>query len=362
MKKKFLALIVLLPVLVVFLAGCATGLTASAWPGIATDSEAAYVAGGPYVYAVNTQTGVELWRFPGKASTAYPFYAVPLLTDDGQLIFGGFDHKLYSLDPSLPAEVYKTEPEKAQNWVFEGAHDHYIGSVLVAGDMVYAPNSDYHLYAVSLASGSLQWSFKADQSLWAAPATDGANVYFGTLGGKVYALDAQTGELVWKTVADSAVLGSPVVKNGLVYVTTYSGSLVALDAASGAIRWNKPLAGRVWSGPLLDGDSLYFGDANGNLYAFDLDGNLVWQQALKGAVVGSPLIKNGVLVAGTDLGNVYFINVASQERDLVPVSGKVFASPAAAGTMFLVAPTDGDILLIALDQTGAQKWVFTPAK
>jgi outer membrane protein assembly factor BamB len=352
MKKKLLALIVLLPVLVVFLAGCATGLTASSWPGIETDSQAAYVAGGPYVYAVNIQTGAELWRFPEKASTAYPFYAAPVLTDDGQLIFGGFDNKLYSLNPE----------NKAQNWVFTGAHDRYMGSVLVAGDIVYAPNSDYNLYAVSLASGSLLWSFKADQSLWAAPATDGTNVYFGTLGGIVYALNAQTGDLVWQTDTDSAVLGSPAVKGDTLYVTTYGGSLAALNTGSGAFRWSKPLSGRVWSGPVLDGDSLYFGDASGNLYAFGLDGTLVWRQDLNGAVVGYPLIKNGTLVAGTDLGNVYFINIASQNIEPVSVSGKVFASPAAAGTLFLVAPTDGDILLIAIDKTGAQKWVFTPAK
>jgi outer membrane protein assembly factor BamB len=113
---------------------------------------------------------------------------------------------------------------------------------------------------------------------------------------------------------------------------------------------------------VLDGNNLYFGDASGNLYAFDLSGEMLWQQTLNGAVVGSPLIQDGVLVAGTDLGNVYFIKLTNREIEPVSVSGKVFASPAVAGSMFLVAPTGGDILLAALDKNGAQKWVFTPAK
>lgn len=352
MNKKVLAPIVLLLTLAVLLVGCATGLTASSWPGIATDDKAAYVAGGSFVYAVNSETGAELWRFPEKASAAYPFYAAPVLTSDGQLVFGGFDKKLYSLNPQT----------KAQNWVFTGARNHYIGSVLVVGDVVYAPNSDYKLYAVSLKNGSLLWSFPADQSLWAAPATDGKNVFFGTLGGKVYAVDAKTGALVWKTAADSAVLGSPVVKDSLLYVTTYSGSLVALDTASGEIRWSKPVSGRVWSGPVLNGSSLYFGDASGILYAFDLTGALLWQQALNGAVVGSPLVKDGILVVGTDLGNLYFTDLTGQTIQPASVSGEIYSSTATAGSMFLVAPTNGDNFLIALDKNGAQKWVYTPAK
>lgn len=363
MKKKFLPLSILL-LAAALLTGCATGLTPASWPGIAAVEKTAYVAGGPHVYAVNTQTGAELWRFPAKASTAYPFYAAPVLTADGQLIFGGFDHKLYSLDPGLPANVYKDDPERAQNWVFEGAHDRYIGSVLVSGNVVYAPNSDYHLYAVGLASGSLLWSYKADQSLWAAPATDGKNVYFGSLGGIVYALDAQTGDLVWKAEADSAVLGSPLVKDGLVYVAAYSGSLVALDAATGARRWSRPVDGRLWSGPALDGETLYFGDAGGVLYAFDLEGNLLWRERLNGAVVGAPLIADGALAVGTEGGNVYFLTLADRNIQTVSVGGGVFSSPAVSGSIFLFAPTakNSNTLLVALDKNGAQKWVFTPAK
>ncbi len=56
-----------------------------------------------------------------------------------------------------------------------------IGGVLVANNMIYAPNADYNLYALDL-KGQLQWTFAADQSIWGAPVSDGTNVYFGTLG------------------------------------------------------------------------------------------------------------------------------------------------------------------------------------
>jgi outer membrane protein assembly factor BamB len=306
------------------------------------------------------QTGAELWRFPDKASPAYPFYAPPILTADGQLIIGGFDHKLYSINPGT----------KAQNWVFADAKDRYIGSVLVAGDVVYAPNSDYKLYAVSLKNGSLLWSFKADQSLWATPATDGKYLYFGSLGGSFYSVDAATGKMVWKVTVDNAMLGSPVVKDGILYITAYSGQLVALDAATGKSLWSQTVAGRIWSGPVLDGDHLYFGDASGGFYAYDLTGTLVWQQKLAGAVVGSPSINNGTLFVGTDQGSIYLVSLDGQNIQQVAIkdvgnskdNSKVYASPVLAGSLILVAPTSGTNFLIALDETGARKWVYNPAK
>ena len=74
MNKKYLVLIGLLLPLAVVLSGCAAGLTASAWPAMTADAKNAYLAGGPYVYAVNLQTGAQVWRFP-----SFVFRRQPLL-------------------------------------------------------------------------------------------------------------------------------------------------------------------------------------------------------------------------------------------------------------------------------------------
>jgi len=50
------------------------------------------------VYAVSLQTHAQVCasRFVFRRQ---PFYATPVLTPDGQLIVGGFDKKLYSINP-----------------------------------------------------------------------------------------------------------------------------------------------------------------------------------------------------------------------------------------------------------------------
>jgi outer membrane protein assembly factor BamB len=355
MKTKYLVLICILVILSVVLSGCATGLAASSWPGITSDSNNAYIAGGPYVYAVNLQTGAEVWRFPAKAATATPFYATPRLTPDGQLIVGSFDHKLYSLNPVSGVE----------NWRFEKAKDRWIGAVLITNDAIYATNADYKLYALTF-TGTPKWvtPFQADQAIWGSPVSDGTNVYFGTLGRKVFAVNAQTGKQVWVQTVDGAILGTPVLgPDNNLYVGTYAGVLVSMNTRSGEILHQDATSSWIWSGPAQDGTHVYVGDANGMLYAFPLTGTgQAWTQQLNGTITGSPLVFDSTIVVGTEAGNVYFMDKTGQNAQPVSVSGKVYSTPAAAGTLVLIAPTGGVNLLVAFDQSGATKWSFTPVK
>jgi outer membrane protein assembly factor BamB len=352
MKTKYLVLTGLLLALAVFLSGCATGLTASGWPGITADAKNAYIAGGPYVYAVNLQTGVQVWRFPDKASVS-PFDAKPALTSDGQLIVGGYDKKLYSLNPQTGQS----------NWQFTSAHDRWIGGVLVDNNMIYAPNADYNLYALNL-HGELQWAFAGDESIWGAPVSDGTNVYFGTLGRKVYAVNAQTGKQAWVQNVDGAVLGSPVLgTDKTLYVGSYNGTVYAMNTATGSSLSSAKASSWIWSGPSLDGNTLYFGDGKGSLYAHPVDGNdQAWNQPLNGAIIGTPLVSGDNIVVGTEAGNVYIIDRTGNNLRPFSISGKVYSSPVAAGNLILVAPTGGNAVLVALDLTGVVKWSFIPPK
>jgi len=354
MKMKKLALIGLLLVPALLLAGCATGLTASSWPAMTVDAKNVYLAGGPYVYAVSLETGAQVWRFPDKPSAANPFYATPVLTPDGgQLIVGGFDKKLYSLDPQTGKTI----------WTYTQARDRWIGGVVATDKMIYAPNADYKLYALSL-QGSLQWSFEADQAIWGTPVTDGTNVYFGTLGRKVYAVNAQTGQQVWMQTLDGAVLGAVMLGPGnMLYAGTYSGTIYGLNTTDGQNVWSKQATSWIWSGPLLDGTNLYVGDANGKLFAFPVSGTgQPWTKDLSGAIVGSPVVSGKNLVVGTEAGSVYFVDLDGKNARPIAISGKIYATPVVAGPLTLVAPTDGSATLVALDETGALKWSFIPPK
>lgn len=348
MKTKLILPLAALLAAAILLGGCATGMTPSSWPGMTVSEEYVYIAGGTNVYAVNLQTYAEAWRFPIKANA----FAAPVLTKDGQLIVGGYDHVLYSLDPATGTE----------NWSFT-ARDRWIGSVLVTDDTIYAPNADYNLYALDL-NGQPKWEkpFEADQSIWGTPVTDGQNIYFGTLGRWMFAVSAQRGVEVWRTQLNGAILGTPVLHNGVLYIGLFDSALVALDAQTGDLLWQAPLESWVWTGPVLANDVLYFGDGAGNFYAYSLDGNLLWKKPLRGAIVGQPAVTAEGLVVATDSGTIYYLSFDGEVLRTTAVAGAVYSSVVPAGSVFLVAPSKGESLLLALDQNGVQVWTFNPAK
>ena len=353
MREKFIFLILSSLALGLLLSGCATGLTPSSWPGITSDGATAYVASATAVYAVNLENGNELWRFPEKADAKKTFYAAPVLTPDGQLIVGGYDHVLYSLNPK----------NGQINWQYAGARDHWIGSVLVANDLIYAPNADYDLYAFNL-KGEFQWKFASMQALWAAPVSDGQRVYFGSLDRKVYALDASNGQLAWEKALAGAVLGSPILGgDGRLYVVTFGGSVSALDIATGEQLWQFSAGDFVWSSPALKDGEVYFGDSSGKFYALNAsNGAQDWSLQPNSPILGTPLVAGGQILFGTEAGDLYAVDAQGQNAWKLTVNGKLYGAPVAGGVLILVAPVEGQSLLIALDQSGVQKWALTPVK
>lgn len=353
MKTKITLLLSGALALGILLSGCVTGLTPSSWPGISADGKTAYVASAAAVYAVNLENGNELWRFPEKADAKKSFFAAPVLTPDGQLIVGGYDHVLYSLNPQ----------NGQVNWQYAEARDRWVGSVLIANDLIYAPNADYNLYAFNL-KGEFQWKFATRQAIWATPVTDSQRVYLGSLDRKVYAVDARTGKLVWDKALTGAILGSPVLGgDGRLYVATFGGDVFALDTASGDQLWKFAAGNFVWSAPVLSNGELYFGDSNGNFYALNAStGAKDWSLQPSSPILGAPLVAGDHILFGTEAGNLYAVDTQGQNTWNQTLDGKLYSAPVAGSDLILVAPVEGQSLLIALDQTGTQKWAFTPVK
>lgn len=354
MKTKFLYFALSLLVLAVLLSGCSgSSMTPSSWAGITTDGETAYVALSTHVYAVQVSNGMERWRFPEKPDAKKTFFAAPTLTDDGQLIVGGYDRILYSLSPV----------NGSVNWTFEEAKDNWIASAVAGNDMIFAPSADYNLYALNM-KGELVWKFTTEQALWGKPVIDGTNVYFGSMDHKVYALNMKTGKLVWSSELDGAILGAVTLgPDGVLYAGTLGDSVFALDSRSGTIVWKHTVTSRIWSAPVVENGNLYVGDQAGKIVSLTVEtGNENWNLQPDGPVLGSPLMVTDSVVFGTESGSLVAVDATGKISWSQTITGKLYSTPVLAGDLILVAPVEGDYTLIALDQNGTQQWVYTAAK
>src|SRR3990172_5896337 len=82
----------------ILLSSCGGGLPAASWFGVAAAEGTVFLAAHEKVFALNLESGAELWAFPPQPDQKIgPFYAPPLLTNQ-VIIVGGFgDGKLYAI-------------------------------------------------------------------------------------------------------------------------------------------------------------------------------------------------------------------------------------------------------------------------
>jgi outer membrane protein assembly factor BamB len=363
MKKFTPSFFILIVLLGSLLAGCAGGTTIpTSWPGLALDlkKDVVFVASGPHVYAVNLTNGAEKWRFPVAVDKAKSFYSNPVVTSDGQVIVGGYDNVLYSLNPDTGAV----------NWPFSEAKGRYISGPAIAADAILAASADQNLYALDL-SGKLLWKFPTGYALWGAPASDASTVYLPGMDHYIYAISLDKGALVWggKEKLGGSIVGTPALSDqGVLYVGTFGSEMLALNARDGNVLWRTPTKSWVWSGVLLQGNVIYFGDLSGTFTALNTaDGSVLWSiqpdTAPKRSIVGLPVIVQNTLYFTSESGVLYAVDPANgNPRWSKSLGGKLYAGPLAAGDKILVALFDAQSLLIELDLNGNQIWSYMPAK
>ena len=330
-----------------------SGLAATSWPGITTDGETLYLAFGSHVYAINASNGGEIWRFPEEADRNISFYATPILGGDGQLIVGGYNNVLYSIDPENGNQIY---------WTFNEARNRYIGSPIVTAELALAPSADSNLYALNF-SGEALWKFTTREPSWGQPAVDENNVYVASLDHHLYAINLETGRVVWDKDLRGAIVGTPLVVNGVVYSSSFAKTLTAHDTRTGEVLWTFPTNNWVWAGAAMEEGILYFGDIDGILYAVNAHSREEkWSFQADGGIFSTPLIADGKIYFTTENGSIYAFTVENEQLWSQKIVGKIYTSPILVNNLVLVAAMESDKLIIAYDENGIERWSYTPTE
>jgi outer membrane protein assembly factor BamB len=357
MKKYFL--ILLLVLIALSLSAC-TGrrVAATGWSEITLKEDIAYFSYGPQVYALNVKNGAQQWVYPVETETGVDFYAAPVFADnETQLIVASYDSNLYSINPATGRE----------NWSFTGAENRYVAAPLVTEQGIFAPSSDNKLYGVDLNGIPLWEPFETGEPIWASPAWSESCgcIYVASMDHILYAVSPETGSLLWKTED----LGGPIVsqpavsESGLVIISTFNNEIVALDEKSHRVEWRFHTPDWAWASPVIDGEQVYTSDLSGTFYALELaSGKLLWQLQPGGSIVSAPLVQDGQIYFATDASSLVVVSTDGVVQRNLPIEGKLYASPASNGDIILLAPSEAEFFLIALNQNGTQIWGYPPAE
>ncbi len=356
MKRNRLSLLFILLIAALMLTACSGAITASSWPGLNASGDTVYVAYQGSITAVQVQPGAgnQLWVYPAKPDNRISYYAAPALTDT-LVVAGDYTKLLHALNRSNGTEA----------WTFTGATGRYIGSPLIVGQTIYAPNADGNLYAVDM-QGKQLWKFSTQGGgLWAQPASDGKTTIFQpSMDHSIYAIDTQNGQQIWKVDLGGSMVSSPLYDNGTVYITTLTSEMVALNASNGQVVWRVKTKNAIWAKPMLKDGVLYIGDSSGVAYGIDeKTGAINWQQDLAaGSIIGSPaLITTGVVFV-TENGLVQAIGFNGQKAWNKTINGKLYSDPVIANDRIVLGVVSGAGTLTALDFNGNEAWTYPPPK
>ena len=349
----------------ILLSSCAGGMMTTSWPGLSGGKDKVYLSVGPSIMAVKVSDGSLSWKFPAdKGDPTRPFYAAPAVTDS-QVIVGDYCKagSLFNAVPTCTLISLDTESGN-QKWMYGQGKGKWVGSPQLVGDTILAPSADGHLYALNQ-NGMPRWIYKTKNSIWAQPVSDGTNAYMASMDKNLYAVRLSDGTKVWSTALIGTVVAGPTLgADGVLYLGTLAKEIVAVNAATGNILWKFATRGTVWSYPVLNEEVLYFGDSQsttaGSVYALSVKtGALIWSVDLAGPVIASGVKTPDGLAFVTETGDVQALSLDGKKVWTHNFTkGKLYTTPVVAGDRLVVAITQGDSALVALDFNGSQVWSF----
>jgi outer membrane protein assembly factor BamB len=272
------------------------------WAGVA-EAEGRVYAGteNGVLHALDAKTGSPTWSFRAGG----PIRARPTLAH-GSVYLHGDDGYVYRLGAADGKERWRVQvDEKPPVRLPPGPQsrfDRWGSAVTASGDRLYVGTHDGRLLALDASRGAVVWTFRAGDSMLAAPAVSGGRVVFGSYDGKVYAVDERTGALRWTHDAKKPVVSTPAVDGGRVVVGSRSYDLLGLDTNSGQPAWKRYLwFSWIESSAVVRDGIAYVGSSDaGKLFAVETKtGAPAWETDVYGWPWATPAVTAERVYAGT---------------------------------------------------------------
>ena len=244
-----------------------------------------YISSEDYLYAQDSATGANRWRYRAGASvtgTAAVFGDLVLI--------GDHDGWIHAVGRNSGTQLWR-----------KGKLGAIWGEVSTDGTGVFVADERGAVTAFDFSDGSMIWEFETGGAIYGGATVADGVVYAASYDEWVYALDASSGEALWKAELLLGSNSTPTVSDGLVLIGSWGDRVYALDAMTGQLVWN------FWAGDgrttsvTAAGDSVYFGSADGYIYSVAVsDGSLRWRHQIGKSIESTPAVEGGLVHVGSD--------------------------------------------------------------
>ncbi|MDB4386743.1 PQQ-binding-like beta-propeller repeat protein [Akkermansiaceae bacterium] len=253
-----------------------------------------------FLYALDLATGDEKWKVETDDKITAGVNLTPSPDDtETWVILNGYDGACRALRASDGKEM----------WIYKT--NEYINGTpaIVDGKQIVFGGCDRVLYSLDVATGEANETIETDAEIVSTVATSGTFVAWGNYGNEVLTADIATGKRVWRyTDRRFPFMSAPAIDEKHVFIGCRDKKLHAISRADGSALWQFKTGGRVESSPLLFTDAVLCASTDGRLYALDLEkGEAVWKLDLGEAMVAAPSFANGMIFVGGEDGTLFAV-------------------------------------------------------
>ena len=229
------------------------------------------------IYALEQKTGKRVWN----AQVDGAVMSAPLVLEK-QIIFVTLSKQVKSFDLSTGKELWQTLPlNRDSGFTVLGSSDPFFS----AGS-VWVGFSDGTLLAYAPDSGQLQGVYQLgniNERLHDVDATGlvaGNNLYIPTADGHLFALDISKRKILWEIPIGDVT--DPIIENGKIYLTA-GNTVYCLEEASGATIWEQELEAPGLSSPASLGSWIVVMATKGKMHFLDrTTGDVYFSRHLRG--------------------------------------------------------------------------------
>ncbi|GCE16521.1 serine/threonine-protein kinase [Dictyobacter kobayashii] len=244
------------------------------------------------IYAVDAASGEVRWSFPTDE-----FVKVrPTVTND--IVYAYPDHAVYALDTQSGREIWAVTVKAGL------AHR----PALASGHM-YLITERGICYELDAFTGQKIETYADLGEILAAETTVTGINCLCFAEGELYALDMQKQQRIWTTRLDVQISGDLILKNGVAYIGSHGGfvgdsantKLHAIDTASGKILWIAHLRHEIESAPVIaDNNIVYVSTFGRELYAIDAqNGHILFTSKVGKGRINRPAAEQGMIFVST---------------------------------------------------------------
>ncbi len=290
------------------------------------------------LYAVNKDTGNEIWRYTlGADICCQPAILDHKLFICGEEIYVAVDAKtgkeLWRQDQSLDV----TYTRRLDQW------DYHDSSPIIDKEVVYYGSRSGNIFGFDVNSGMLVWKFAASEksAVRTTPIIDNGVLYYGDWDGFYRAVDIAEKKVLWENSYKYVFQSGAAITNGVLFIGGRDTNFYAIDCKTGKSIWSYTEPNRSWitGDPLIDGDIVYFPTSDAKtVYAMRInDGSIVakypiYKNAFSKAIIDKEklYVTSGDVYAypGTGKLEVYSLKENGKRVDEFSIdSGRIFSSP-----------------------------------